>query len=86
MRIYMRHETSDTWDMPAIDVLLLTALTIPTLLQSTSFFLAPSLTRQILTMEAECYHNTLRDFHLKGERPIRIQSRSRGRDLTVAGL
>lgn len=61
----MRHETSGTWDMLAIDVLLLTALTIPTLLQSTSSFLAPSLTQQILTMEAECYHNTLRDFSLE---------------------
>ena len=59
MAIYIRHKTSTTWDMFAIDVLLLTAPTTATLLQSTSFFLAPSLVQLLITLETRCYHNTL---------------------------
>lgn len=55
MRMHIRCETSGTGDMCGIDVLLLTAMTKPTLSLSISFFPALSLRRLILTMKAECY-------------------------------
>ena len=78
MAICIRHKTSTTWDRFAIDVLLLTAPTTPTLLQSTCFFLAPSLMQLLITLETQCYHNTLDILPiLKGQRPIKSQSRPR---------
>lgn len=87
MRMHVRCETSGTWVMCGIDVLLLTATTKPTLFLSISFFPAPSLRGLTLTMKAECYPTPLGESSHLARREASLDSvRAKGNDLTAAGL